>query len=97
MEVIFAPAAAMIAWPWIAAVVGLAFAALYRHRPNRTTALAAVLWFAYAGYEYGMKTRVLCSGECNIRVDLLVIWPVLFFVAVLGVWRGTHTATKPPS
>ena len=24
-----------------------------------------------------MAARVLCSGECNIRVDLLLIWPLL--------------------
>ena len=26
-----------------------------------------------------MKRRWLCSGECNIRVDLLVIYPALLF------------------
>jgi hypothetical protein len=24
-----------------------------------------------------MKQRWLCSGECNIRIDLLLIYPVL--------------------
>ncbi len=37
----------------------------------------ALLWFAYAVYEYLMYARVLCSGECNIRIDLLLIYPVL--------------------
>jgi hypothetical protein len=24
-----------------------------------------------------MKARILCSGECNIRVDLLILYPVM--------------------
>jgi hypothetical protein len=32
-----------------------------------------------------MKWRVLCSGECNIRVDLLVLYPALVVLARLGV------------
>lgn len=36
-----------------------------------------VLWLAYAFYEYLMFKRVLCSGECNIRVDLLLVYPAL--------------------
>lgn len=52
----------------------------------------ALLWVAYAGYEYLMYRRVLCSGECNIRVDLLLIYPVLFgstaWVAVAAAIRA---------
>jgi hypothetical protein len=90
---LFAPAAAMIEWPWIAAVIGVGFTALFMRRRNRATAWAAALWVAYAAYEYGMKARVLCSGECNIRVDLLLIWPVLFVVGAAGLWR----ALRPPA
>ena len=32
-----------------------------------------------------MKWRVLCSGECNIRVDLLVLYPALAVLALLGL------------
>jgi len=28
-----------------------------------------------------MKLRILCSGECNIRVDLLLIYPVLLVIS----------------
>lgn len=37
----------------------------------------AVLWVAYALYEYLMYRRIRCSGECNIRVDLVLIYPAL--------------------
>jgi hypothetical protein len=32
-----------------------------------------------------MQLRWLCSGECNIRVDLLLIYPALALVSLLGV------------
>jgi hypothetical protein len=31
-----------------------------------------------------MKLRILCSGECNIRVDLLLFYPLLLVLTVLG-------------
>jgi hypothetical protein len=31
-----------------------------------------------------MWIRMSCSGECNIRVDLLLIYPLLFGVAAWG-------------
>lgn len=51
----------------------------------------ATAWAAYAGYEYLMFTRVLCTGECNIRVDLLLLYPLL-----LGstVWSGIRFAIR---
>ena len=35
------------------------------------------LWLSYSVYEYLMYKRVLCSGDCNIRVDLLLFYPLL--------------------
>jgi hypothetical protein len=43
------------------------------------------MWLLYACYEYGMKMRWLCSGECNIRIDLLVIYPVLLLASATAV------------
>jgi hypothetical protein len=31
-----------------------------------------------------MKLRWFCSGECNIRIDLLLIYPFLLLATVLG-------------
>ena len=47
------------------------------------------LWALYALYEYLMYRRVLCSGECNIRVDLLIIYPMLLSVTILTAVRVT--------
>jgi len=32
-----------------------------------------------------MQERILCSGECNIRIDLLVIYPVLAVASLIGL------------
>ena len=77
--------ALFIAYPWAAGLVGVACALLWRWRGRRIAAIAALGWLLYAGYEFLMKARVLCSGECNIRVDLLLIYPLLTAVTVASV------------
>ncbi len=43
------------------------------------------MWRAYFPYELGMKLRILCSGECNIRVDLLLLYPVLLLLSLVSL------------
>ena len=79
-----------IAFPWMAAVIAAVFAALALWRRSRVAGLAAAAWGAYSAYEYLMYARVLCSGECNIRVDLLLAYPalaLLSLVALVGTLR----------
>jgi hypothetical protein len=33
-----------------------------------------------------MKLRILCSGECNIRVDLLLFYPALLVLSAIAVY-----------
>jgi len=75
--------AIFIAYPWLAALVGVALLVLGRGR--RAAAVAGLLWLLYAVYETGMKQRWWCTGECNIRVDLLLVYPLLLIVTVIGV------------
>jgi hypothetical protein len=72
----------------IAMLAGLGFAACWLLRRTPGAGPAAIAWLAYAPYEWLMHARVLCSGECNIRVDLLLIWPLLLWatLAVPGRW-----------
>jgi hypothetical protein len=37
-----------------------------------------------------MKWRVLCAGECNIRVDLLALYPALVVLSVLAAVSGAR-------
>jgi hypothetical protein len=76
------PLAVFLTWPALALVPAAGFVLLYRASRRRAAAAAAVAWLAYAAYEYGMQRRWLCTGECNIRVDLLLAYPALLLVSV---------------
>jgi hypothetical protein len=91
--------AIFIEHPWVAALIGLLLLGLGRWRGRRTVAVVAVLWLLYAAYETGMKQRWLCSGECNIRIDLLLIYPVLLLslaVAAVSLLRGGRPGAAEP-
>ena len=46
-------------------------------RPRPAVIVSGILWLLYAIYEYLITTGVLCDANCNIRVDLLFIFPLL--------------------
>jgi hypothetical protein len=75
----------LIQWPLLAAVPGLLFLGLYRSLRRRWILYAGVAWLLYALYELGMRWRWLCTGECNIRVDLLLIYPALAMVSLAAI------------
>ena len=58
------------------------FAGLWLATRLTGSLVAAVSWLLYAPYEYLMYLRVLCSGECNIRIDLLLFWPLLLIASL---------------
>jgi len=84
-NLIFLPFVGFIQWPLAALVPAALLAAGYFIRPRPLLAVTAVLWLGYAIYESLMKARVLCSGECNIRVDLLFISPLLWILTIAAV------------
>jgi FtsH-binding integral membrane protein len=54
----------------------------------------AIVWLAYIAYETMYIPRH-CPGECNIRVDLVVIYPYLLFVTISAlVYFARRTARK---
>jgi hypothetical protein len=75
----------LIVYPWLALVPAGCLAVLWWWGRSAVAAVAAILWAGYAGYEYLMLTRVLCTGECNIRVDLLLIYPLLVLLLLGAV------------
>ena len=77
-----------IASPWLALIPAAVFAAFYRYTRSKVVAFTALIWALYALYEYSILRRWTCRGECDIRVDLLLIYPVL---AVLSVAAGIVT------
>jgi hypothetical protein len=53
-----------------------------------------IVWLAYVAYE-GIYIPRNCPGECNIRVDLVVIYPYLLFVTISAlVYFARRTARK---
>jgi hypothetical protein len=77
--------AVFIEYPWLAALVGLLLIGVGRRRGVRVAVAAGIAWMLYAVYETGMKQRWLCTGECNIRVDLLLVYPILLVLTVVAV------------
>jgi hypothetical protein len=97
IDTLLAAMAILIDSPWLAAMAGLLLIGLGRWRHRRLAVIAGGVWLLYGGYETGMKLRWLCSGECNIRIDLLVIYPLLFvllLVALIALALGRKTAPE---
>ena len=88
-EFLLAPLQALsifIAYPWLAAVIGAVFVTLGWKARRWGVVTIGVVWVIYAAYETGMHQRWLCTGECNIRVDLLLIYPMLLVASVSAAW-----------
>jgi hypothetical protein len=85
MEGLYRSMAILVAQPWLAAIPGAGLLALGAASRRRIALVAAGAWLLYVPNEYGMKWRILCSGECNIRVDLLLLYPALAVLAVFGL------------
>ena len=49
-------------------------------RPPRCLLIASTIWDLYAAWEWLVQIK---TPEANIRVDLLVMWPLL---AILSAW-----------
>jgi hypothetical protein len=91
-----------IASPWLALLPALAFAVVGFRRRRMLAWVAAAAWLLYAAYETAMKWRMLCTGECNIRVDLLVLYPLLGALSLAAgfiAWRTRRgaSAARPPA
>jgi hypothetical protein len=87
-----------IEYPVVAAVIGVLLLWLGRATRRRTAVAIGVLWLLYALYETGMHERWLCSGECNIRIDLLAIYPALLvgsLAAAISLLRGPRRPQPP--
>jgi hypothetical protein len=85
-NLLFLPFVGFIEWPLAALAPAGVLGALFWRRRKTVIAVAAAAWALYAVYESLMKARVLCSGECNIRVDLLLISPLLWILAASALF-----------
>ncbi|HKQ25842.1 MAG TPA: hypothetical protein VJT81_15455 [Burkholderiales bacterium] len=79
----------LIGIPLLAVLFGLLIVGCFKLGYRNLLIATGTLWVAYGIYEYLMQIRVLCSGECNIRVDLLLIYPVLLALTLASLVRST--------
>lgn len=78
--------------PWRAAVIGVIFVLAFivvlmrSGRPSSAGGWAigvtAVLWLLYAAWEWGIQRN---SPDANIRIDLLLIYPILAIMSVISI------------
>ena len=87
--------AIFVAAPWLALVPAILFGLAFRRTRVPATRVAAYSWLAYLLYEESMRRRILCSGECNIRVDLLLIYPILLVISAVAVWAAVRRRRSP--
>jgi hypothetical protein len=70
---------------FLAGYLALRFTALGISRHPRPLLIASVAWVLYAAWEWLVQAK---TPEANIRVDLLVIWPVLVILSAWALFRG---------
>jgi hypothetical protein len=80
-----------IAQPLLALVPAATLTFLFARCGRRIVLVAAIAWLAYIPYELAMKLRLLCSGECNIRIDLLLLYPTLTCLSLAAVFAYVRT------
>jgi hypothetical protein len=99
MEILMLPLAIManvfIIAPFIALIPAAIFGWMYVKSQKWSCLTTAILWTLYTPYEYGMYLRILCTGECNIRIDLFLIYPLLILSSLLAIIL--FTLRKKPS
>jgi hypothetical protein len=62
--------------PWVAAPAN--------RRRFSSLLIASVAWGVYAAWEWLVQAK---TPEANIRVDLLVIWPILTILTAWALYR----------
>ena len=65
--------------------LALQFAVAGEAKNAKAVLVVAIGWALYAAWEWLVTVK---SPDANIRVDLLVIWPVLFALSMWGVIRA---------
>jgi hypothetical protein len=71
---------------FVAAAVALYFMIAAWRQPRLGVIVAAIAWLLYAVYEYFIANGTLCDANCNIRVDLLLIWPLVLIASLFGIY-----------
>ena len=71
----------------VAGALALYFGVVALQRPRGAAILAVLLWTAYSVYEYYVANGTLCDANCNIRVDLVLFFPLLGIVTYFALQK----------
>jgi hypothetical protein len=82
----------LIAYPWLSLVAATLLLWLWWRSRSTVTLVAGLLWIAYAAWEYAVRE----GPDANIRIDLLLIYPLLAAVTLAGLWFGRHHRASRP-
>ncbi|MCG6967884.1 MAG: hypothetical protein LJE59_15400 [Chromatiaceae bacterium] len=74
----------VVAVVFLAGYLALRFTAPDIARHPRSLLIASTIWGLYAAWEWLVQIK---TPEANIRVDLLVIWPVLAIFSMWALYR----------
>jgi hypothetical protein len=87
----------LLARPTLALLPAAGLSLLAVASRSRLALAASIVWALYALYEFTILKRWACSGECNIRVDLLLLVPGLLVLAALGTLTAVRRLARRPS
>ena len=90
-----APLAILTIAPWAVLAPALLLLWLAKRYRSLLCLVAGLLWLIYGAYEAGMYLRILCTGECNIRIDLILIYPALLLMT-LGAFIAAWLSARSP-
>jgi hypothetical protein len=85
MDGVFRVMAMFIEYPLLAAAFGLLLVGLGRMTHRGLVMTVGVMWLGYSLWEFAIKQRWLCRGDCDIRADLIFIYPVLLVGSVAAI------------
>lgn len=71
--------------PWLALLICLPLLALYAWLKQPRLLISGVAWLAYFWYEFLISKGAICPEGCNIRVELIVLYPMLLALTVTAL------------
>jgi len=74
-----------VAVVFLAVYLALRFTTLGIARHPRLLLVASIAWAIYAAWEWLVQIK---TPEANIRVDLLVMWPMLAILSAMALFRA---------
>ncbi|MCB1385361.1 MAG: hypothetical protein KDJ80_05425 [Nitratireductor sp.] len=83
-DLLFGPVRFLIRFPWVIAVIGVALliVGFAFRKGGWAVKLAAICWAAYAVWENWVQYQ---TPDADIRVDLLLIAPILLVVSIMAL------------